>query len=277
MCTLILYYRCRDDWPLLVAGNRDERLDRPAQAPRALPGKLRRWAGIDKEANGTWLGLNAAGTIVGLTNAARSMRDSSLRSRGKLVLDILKEPSATAAAEALSDIEDSTYNPFQIIVADARYAFLGTFDTTMRVEPLPEGVHVLTNAAPGDPEEPRRAEVLRLLGVEGPPEGKSVEDLQRILSRHAPVPERSVCLHRPVFGTRSASLIGIGGKRAPLYLHAEGPPCRTPFRDLSPRRSEFKTTAPSGGKLRAAARNRRSPAAKPTTKKRAPRSRRIHA
>ena len=74
MCTLILYYRCRDDWPLLVAGNRDERLDRPAQAPRALPGKLRRWAGIDKEANGTWLGLNAAGTIVGLTNAARSMR-----------------------------------------------------------------------------------------------------------------------------------------------------------------------------------------------------------
>ena len=277
MCTLILYHRCRDDWPLLVAGNRDERLDRLAQAPRALPGKLRRWAGIDKEANGTWLGLNAAGTVVGLTNASRSRRDPSLRSRGRLVLDILKEPSATAAAEALSDIEDSTYNPFQIIVADARHAFLGTFDTTMRVDPLPEGVHVLTNAAPGDPEEPRRAEVLRLLGVEGPAEEKSVEDLQLILSRHAPVPERSVCLHRPMFGTRSASLIGMGGKRAPLYLHAEGPPCRTPFRDLSPKRSECRVAEPSHGKSPAAARNRRSPTAKPAAKKRTPRPRRIHA
>ncbi len=277
MCTLILYHQCRDDWPLLVAGNRDERLNRSAQAPRALPGKLRRWAGIDKEASGTWLGLNAAGTVVGLTNAARSLRDPSLRSRGRLVLDILKESSATAAAEALSDVEDSAYNPFQIIVADARHAFLGTFDKTMRVEPLPEGVHVLTNAAPGDPEEPRRAEVLRLLGVEGPPEEKSVEDLQRILSRHAPVPERSVCLHRPMFGTRSGSLIGIGGKRAPLYLHAEGPPCRTPFRDISPKRSEFKAARPSPGKSRAAAGKRRAPVPKPAAKKRTPRTRRIHA
>lgn len=277
MCTLILYHRCRDDWPLLVAANRDERLDRSAAAPRALQGKLRRWAGIDREAGGTWLGLNAAGTIVGLTNAARATRDPSLRSRGLLVLDLLKESSAVGAAEALSDIDDSSYNPFQIIVADARHAFLGKYDEKMAVNPLPEGVHVLTNAAPGDPEEPRRAEVLRLLGVEGPPEAKSVDDLERILARHAPVPERSVCLHRPMFGTRSASLIAAGGRRAPLYHHAEGPPCRTPFENISPKRAELKTAEASRAKSRATVRQRRSPQAKRPAKKRTPRGRRIHA
>ena len=243
MCTLILYHRSREDWPLVIAANRDERLDRQAVPPRELNGKTRIWAGIDREAGGTWLGVNALGLVVGLTNTARSARDPERRSRGLLVMDLLKEPDAETAARRLEALPPRDYNPCQIVVADPRRAFLCGIDERPRVEELPAGVHILTNAAPGEPEEPRRAEVVRLLGVDGAAESKSIEDLKRILSRHAPVPERSVCMHRPNFGTRSASLIAVGGRRAPLYLHAEGPPCRVPWQDLSPERGAIRVPA----------------------------------
>ncbi|MEE9219396.1 MAG: NRDE family protein [Acidobacteriota bacterium] len=272
MCTLILYHRCRDDWPLVVAANRDERLDRPASPPRALGGRPKAWAGLDREAGGTWLGLNAAGLVVGITNAARARRDPSLRSRGLLVVDLLREADADSAARSLQALRPGSCNPFQILLADPRRAFLGAFDGAIRVEQLNAGVHVLTNAAPGDPEEPRRAEVLRLLGVAGSAETKSLDDLKRILARHAPVPERSVCLHRPSFGTRAGSLIAVGGRRAPLYVHAEGPPCRVAFEDVSPRRSEFKLGAASRASARRLPAGRRIGA----SRRGAPRSRRIH-
>lgn len=260
MCTLIAYHRCREDWPLVVAANRDERLDRPAAPPRAVGRSPRIWAGVDREAGGTWLGLNAHGLVVGLTNAARAVREPGRRSRGLLVMDLLMEPDAEAAARRLEAIPPGRYNPFQVFFADARRAFLGTLNDMLSVESLPGGVHVLTNAAPGDPEEPRRAEVVRLLGVDGPAEAKSIDDLKQILARHAPVPERSVCLHRPSFGTRSSSVIAVGGRRAPLYLHAEGPPCCSAWADLSPARGDFRTPAMAGA-ARGAVRRPAAPAA----------------
>jgi hypothetical protein len=253
MCTLIAFHRCREDWPLVVAANRDERLDRPAGAPRASGRSVRVWAGIDREAGGTWLGINSLGLVVGLTNAARAPRDPARRSRGLLVLDLLAARCAEEAAEMVGSIEPQLYNPFQIFLAGAEGAYLATLDGApgrgVEVRALAPGVLVLTNAAPGDPEEPRRAEVVRMLGVDGPAESKSLDDLKRILARHAPVPERSVCLHRPAFGTRSASIVAVGGRRAPLYLHAEGPPCRTAWADLSPGRGEI-TATPSAGMAR---------------------------
>lgn len=263
MCTLIAFHRCRADWPLVVAANRDERLDRAATPPRAQGRGLRIWAGVDREAGGTWLGLNARGLVVGLTNAARSQKDLTLRSRGLLVMDLLAEEDAEAAARRLEAAGTGPYNPFQIFLADTRRAFMGSYEERPRVEALLAGVHVLTNAAPGDPEEPRRAEVLRLLGVSGTPEDKSIDDLKQILSRHAPVPERSVCLHRPAFGTRSASIVAVGGRRAPLYLHVEGPPCRSEWADLSPGRADVRIPAaarpPAAPRRGAAAARRRSP------------------
>ena len=69
MCTLIALFRCFDGAPLVVAANRDEFHDRPAEGP-AL-----RWteagaivAPHDVRAGGTWLGLNAAGVFAAVTN-----------------------------------------------------------------------------------------------------------------------------------------------------------------------------------------------------------------
>ena len=90
MCTLIVLHRCFADAELLVAANRDEYLDRPAEPPA-----LRRWNGRtvlaprDVRAGGTWLGLNDAGVFAALTNRPNATPDPTRRSRGLLVVDAL--------------------------------------------------------------------------------------------------------------------------------------------------------------------------------------------
>jgi len=88
MCTLILVVP-PPGGVLQVAANRDEFLARPASPPE--PSADGRWlTPRDLQAGGTWLGVNAGGLFVGVTNRSAGPRDSSRRSRGLLVLDALE-------------------------------------------------------------------------------------------------------------------------------------------------------------------------------------------
>ena len=44
---------------------------------------------------------------------------------------------------------------------------------------------------------------------------------------------QAVCIHTPVYGTRSASIAAIAEREALHYLHADGPPCVAAFADLT--------------------------------------------
>lgn len=95
MCTLIVSFRQHFEVPVVVAANRDEVRSRPATGPR-------RWqdeafvAPRDEQAQGTWLGLTATGLFVGVTNRFPAERYPDRRSRGALVVDALRSPSASA-------------------------------------------------------------------------------------------------------------------------------------------------------------------------------------
>ena len=66
MCTLIVALRQHPEAPLVVAANRDERLDRAARSPLLwTEGPVPFLAGRDEAAGGTWLGLNRAGCSSG--------------------------------------------------------------------------------------------------------------------------------------------------------------------------------------------------------------------
>ena len=66
MCTLVLVVP-EPGGVLQVAANRDEFLARPADPP--TPSADGRWlAPRDRQAGGTWLGVNRAGLFVGVTN-----------------------------------------------------------------------------------------------------------------------------------------------------------------------------------------------------------------
>jgi uncharacterized protein with NRDE domain len=160
MCTLIVLHRCVPDRPLVVAANRDEFLERPAEgmALRSVGGPSdENWivAPRDLEAGGTWVGLNARNVFVGLTNLkpvdAGSMQDqpavdgSKLRSRGDVVMQALEAESAGKAIQGLLELEPEKFNPFQLLVADGKEAWLLVYRGEARAISLEPGPHIVGN------------------------------------------------------------------------------------------------------------------------------------
>ena len=96
MCTAIVLHRVFPSHPVVVAGNRDEWLARPALAPHVwtVQGQnspVRIFAGKDEKAGGTWFGVNQYGVVVGVTNRYTGTRDEDRASRGELVLKCLAQ------------------------------------------------------------------------------------------------------------------------------------------------------------------------------------------
>ncbi|HKT16518.1 MAG TPA: NRDE family protein [Stellaceae bacterium] len=125
MCTFVILRRPGHDWPVLIAANRDEMIDRPWQPPgRHWPDRPEVVAGRDELAGGSWLGINDFGLVAGILNRHGSLGPApGQRSRGELVLEALDHADARAAADALQNLEPAAYRTFNLILADNRDAF----------------------------------------------------------------------------------------------------------------------------------------------------------
>ena len=125
MCTLVIFRRPRHRWPVLIGANRDEMIDRPSKPPgRHWPDRPELVAGLDILARGSWLGINDWGVAAAVLNRHGSLGPApDRRSRGELVLEALDHSDATAAAEALSDLDPEAYRTFNLIVADESHGF----------------------------------------------------------------------------------------------------------------------------------------------------------
>src|SRR5262245_24698007 len=97
MCLLALRYRTVPGVPVLLAANRD----RPFDPPRLHAGPLPFAAPVDRTAGGTWLGVNAAGLVVAVTNRPQREADAARRSRGLLAADALRAASSARLRDAL--------------------------------------------------------------------------------------------------------------------------------------------------------------------------------
>lgn len=112
---------------------------------------------LDLDAGGTWVGLSQHGVFAGLTNlrpvesgegssdASGSSAENSRRSRGGVVMTALEAPSAKQAAGRLALLEKEAYNPFQLLVADGRDAFLCVYRDHAMILELEPGAHVVGN------------------------------------------------------------------------------------------------------------------------------------
>ena len=86
MCLIALAYKVHPEYPLILAANRDEFLDRPADPARFWPAEPHVLAGRDRKAGGTWMGITTTGHFAALTNY-RDLRTTPVQgpSRGVLV------------------------------------------------------------------------------------------------------------------------------------------------------------------------------------------------
>ncbi len=160
MCTIIILRRPSHDWPLILAANRDELKCRPWQAPgRHWPDRPEVTAGQDFLAKGTWLGVNDWGVVAGVLNRPESLGPkANKRSRGELPLEALDHAEASAAAKSLCSIDPSSYQSFNLIIADRTQAYwlLSLGDTTpVCATPIPEGLSMITAFNLNDPTSPR--------------------------------------------------------------------------------------------------------------------------
>jgi uncharacterized protein with NRDE domain len=162
MCTFVILRRPGEDWPVLIAANRDEMVDRPWLPPdRHWPDRPEVVAGKDTLAGGSWLGVNDHGVVAGILNRHGSLGPApGQRSRGELVLEALDHADANAAAAALAHLEPAAYRTFNLMIADNRDAFWlrhadpsGTLP--LSVTAITPGLHMIASGDLDDDELPR--------------------------------------------------------------------------------------------------------------------------
>ncbi|GAB4357825.1 MAG: NRDE family protein [Kiloniellaceae bacterium] len=246
MCTLVILRRPDHPWPVILAANRDEMIDRPWAAPgRHWADRPEVVAGLDRTAGGSWLGLNDHGVVAAVLNRRGSLGPAAgKRSRGELVLEALDHADALAAAEALAELNPAAYRSFNMLVADNRDAYWlrnrGTPETrVIELAPVPEGLSMLTAYDLNDPASPRIARHRADFEAAAPPDPWKQDwaAWQAILARGAPGSEAAMTVERGGFQTVSSSLLalpaaGAGPASRPVWLFAPGRPDRTPYAPL---------------------------------------------
>jgi uncharacterized protein with NRDE domain len=257
VCLLIAMFQVVPDAPLIVAANRDERLDRPAvpmtvlreRGPRVLGGQ-------DLLAGGTWLAVNEQGMVAGLTNQpSADGRDPTKRSRGELPLAFAEYSEAAEAVRAVcGKLDPADYNPCWMLVGDRHSLFsIGIAGgSEPEVEQLGAGLHILENA-PLRPASAKATFVRQLIGAAQAWQRDSAAEaadgaLEAVLRDHRPsVAEprtddagriwpgavTAACVHVPGYGTRSAITVRVPVSGLPLIRVADGPLCEADLRDVT--------------------------------------------
>ena len=227
MCVLLIGIGVHPDHHLFVAANRDELLVRPSAAPQ-----IHTWNGLrvlaprDVQAGGTWEGINETGLVVVITNRPDGDFDAARPSRGALCREALGCPSAARVRDWIEGaVRSRRYNSFNLFHADARAAYVTSWNGALHSQPLDTGVHVLSNLHPlGELDVP---EVRRLPRDAAALRARFVG----VLASHRPRDARDfrICKHGEHYGTVSSSLLYTTRAAGAVLEYATGAPCRAAF------------------------------------------------
>lgn len=181
--------------------------------------------------------MNAEGVFAAVTNLRDPNPDPDRRSRGLLVMDALREPTAARAADWLKARSEKEYNPFHCFVADRDRAFHTVYRDAPRQQELEPGVHVIGNVDSSEEPAPKtdriRAQVETLLRKSRGRE-QLWEELARVCRQHETGELGDTCVHLGAYGTRSSALLMITDEGSGSRLaFSDGPPCENEYEDHS--------------------------------------------
>ena len=237
MCVLAIQYQSAKDAPILLAQNREERLDRPTQAPRIQSGRPRCVCGIDRKAGGTWLGINQHRLVIAVANRPKTIAPSEPRSRGLLCRELLSCQSAKEAAErAVRELRSGCYAGANFVCVDARWGAVVYGGDRVRAVELTPGLHLLTNGDLDDLRDQRQEFARRLLTLQRLDSAVAfLAVASRTFSRKADANgRRGLIVSRNDYGTVSSTLLSLAKKtQNAVYQYAPGPPCDHGYDDVS--------------------------------------------
>lgn len=144
MCLVVFAWQQHPDFPLIIAGNRDEFHARPTEDARWWPDQPDIVGGRDLQAGGTWLALHRDGRFATVTNYRDAVPTSAkFRSRGHLVTEFLN--AKTSPTDYLRGIDGSRYAGFNLLVSDG-VELASLSNRATGVQSLAPGVYGLSNA-----------------------------------------------------------------------------------------------------------------------------------
>ena len=171
MCLIAFAIGASQRWPLVIASNRDEFLERPT-----LP--LARWhtdlgheiiSGRDLRAGGTWLGVTPGGRVAFLTNVREASAQPVPFSRGQLVMRWLDAGNEVASFAEVLEKDSGAYGGFNLVIGDLQrndWAWMtnksSESSSGWHVQSLQPGIYGLSNAALDTPW-PKTTELKRVL------------------------------------------------------------------------------------------------------------------
>jgi hypothetical protein len=246
VCTVILLRRPGDPWPLILAANRDERLDRAWDPPAAHwaehPGLV---GGRDRTGGGTWMAMRN-GVVAAVLNRPGSLGPApGKRSRGELPLIALEGTTAADAAAAIAALEAAAWRPFNMVVADARDAFFlrGLGEGRPEAVALEAGISMVTAHDPNDLTSPRTARHLpRFRAAPAPDPGRGDWAVWEALLADDSVGTAGIgaALNVPPvngFGTVCSSLVAMDATGAVQWRFCRGRPAPGGFLPLPSERA----------------------------------------
>ena len=242
MCTVLALLRPEHPWPLIVAANRDERLDRAFDAPG-------RWwddapeivGGRDVLGGGSWFGVNDDGVVATIVNGLHRLGPlDGKQSRGDVVLRALRERDAASAARFAGALAPDSYRGFTLLLADRHAAFAVSSDEhRLRVEPLAPGHHMITPEGCDMASSPRYAAhfaSFRDAPAPEPATGDWTAWTEILRRADDDDPHRAMTVAAGAeLGTVCSTLLALSGAQGatPVMRFAGGPPTRVPYESVT--------------------------------------------
>jgi uncharacterized protein with NRDE domain len=144
MCLIVVAFRVAADYPLIVAGNRDEFHARPTRDAAWWADDRDVVGGRDLQAGGTWLALHRRGRFAAVTNFRDAEKArAGKRSRGHLVTEFVQGDATPI--DYVDGLSGDDYAGFNLLVSDGHtLAYLSNRDGISRQ--LDAGIYGLSNA-----------------------------------------------------------------------------------------------------------------------------------
>ena len=221
MCTLFIYRSKNSDWPVLIANNRDEYLSRTFKTP-GYHWNDSIFAGKDISEGGSWLGINEDGVCAAILNrTSNNLQDKKLKSRGKIIINILKKTTAKSGLKYFKSHFKKNTRFFNLFISDYKSAFWIKYDQDeFRSFVVPYGFSIIDNYRLNDdksPEQKLYRDIFLKKRVPDPSINyfKSWQDLLFLEEKYNNVNLSSVFVKdkNNNYGTVCSSIIGLPNKK----------------------------------------------------------------
>lgn len=218
MCLILLAFKVDQQYPLIVAANRDEYFARPTSAANYWSDHPKIFGGRDLQELGTWMGVTTTGRFAAVANWSRNNEQASdYRSRGDLVREFLL--AENKSLEFVRSLKYSEYRGCNLIVYDGvNLAFWSNQENCF--SQFDSGYHVITNANLNDNSPRADFGLSQFKQLVTKREGNSLLEL---LGPKEPSQDSDCFVLGDTYGTRSSTTLFLGPNTIVVNEQQYGP------------------------------------------------------